>query len=55
LEQIILSDSPLERFREFSKEMEDNVIVLNSSKKHMVARQIGRLEPTPHLKYKNAA
>ena len=44
LEQIISSDSPLERFREFSKELEDNVIVLNSSKKHMAARQIGRLE-----------
>ena len=55
LEQIILSDSPLERFKEFSKEMEDNVVRLNPSKKHMVARQLGKLEPTPYLKYKKVA
>ena len=55
LGQIILSDSPLERFKEFSKEMEDNVVRLNPSKKHMVDRQLGKLEPTSYLKYKKVA
>jgi hypothetical protein len=55
LEQIILSDSPLERFKQFSKEIEGNVVKLNPSKKHMVARHLGKLEPTPHLKYKKVA
>jgi len=54
-EQIILSDSPFERFKEFAKEIEDNVVGLNSSKKHMVNRDLGNLEPSPHLKFKNAA
>lgn len=54
-EQIILSDSPFERFKEFAKEIEENVVVLNSSKKHMVNRDLGDFKSSPHLKWKNAA
>jgi len=54
-EQIILSDSPEEKFKEVVKAVEDNVIVLNPSKKHMVGRYLGDFKPSPHLKYKNAA
>jgi hypothetical protein len=54
-EQIIMSDEPLERFKDFSKAMEDNVIRLNPSKKHLVSRNLDNLEPSPHLKYENVA
>ena len=54
-EQIVLSDAPVERFKEFAKSVEDNVIVLNPSTKHMVNRNIGKLEPSPSLKHRSAA
>jgi hypothetical protein len=54
-EQTILSDSPVEKFKELAKAIEENVIVLNPSKKHMVNRNLGQFQPSPHLRYKNAA
>lgn len=53
-EQIVLSDKPVERFKEFSKSLEDNVVSLYPSKKHMINRDLGKLEPAPSLKYKKA-
>ena len=35
--------------------MKENLLNFDTSKKHMVARELGRLEPTESLKYKNAA
>jgi len=35
--------------------MKENLLNFEASKKHMVARELGRLEPTESLKYKNAA
>ena len=54
-EQIILSDAPVERFKEFAKSVEDNVIALNPSTKHMVNRNLGKFEPSPSLKHRSAA
>ena len=54
-EQIILSDAPVERFKEFAKSLEDNVIKLNPSTKHMVNRNLGKFEPSPSLKYRSEA
>jgi hypothetical protein len=54
-EQIILSDAPVKRFKEFAKSIEDNVIVLNPSTKHMVNRKFGCFEPSPSLKHRRAA
>jgi hypothetical protein len=54
-EQIILSDAPVKRFKEFAKSIEDNVIVLNPSTKHMVNRNFGCFEPSPSLKHRRAA
>jgi hypothetical protein len=54
-EQIILSEAPVERFKEFAKSLEDNVITLNPSSKHMVNRKFGKFEPSPTLKYRSAA
>lgn len=54
-EQIILSEAPAEKFKEFSKLVEENVVMLRLSKKHMVGRELGKLEPAPSLKYRRAA
>jgi hypothetical protein len=54
-EQIILSEAPVERFKVFAKSLEDNLITLNPSSKHMVNRKFGDFEPSPTLKYRNAA
>lgn len=54
-EQIIMSDAPVERFKEFVKSVEDNVVVLSPSKKHMTGRDLGNLESSPYLKYRSAA
>jgi hypothetical protein len=54
-EQVVLSDSPADQFKEFAKLVEDNMVSLCSSRKHMVNRQVGRLEASPSLKYRQAA
>jgi hypothetical protein len=54
-EQIIMSDAPVERFKELVKSVEDNVVVLSPSKKHMIGRDLGNLEPSPALRYRSAA
>ena len=54
-EQIVLSDSPIEQFNKFAKALEDNMVSLCPSKKHMVNRDLGRLEASPSLKHRRAA
>jgi hypothetical protein len=51
---IIDSEEPREELgRKFSI-MKENLLDFEKSKKHMVSRVLGRLEPTESLKYKNA-
>ena len=54
-EQIILSEAPVERFKEFAESLEDNMISLNPSSKHMVNRKFGNFEPSPSLKYRSVS
>jgi hypothetical protein len=54
-EQIISSDSPVAQFKQFAKSLEDNMVSLYPSKKHMVDRNLGRFEASPSLKYRQAA
>ncbi len=54
-EQIILSEEPVERLKEFAKSLEENVISLNASSKHMANRKLGKFEPSPSLKHRSAA
>ena len=54
-EQIVLSDEPVERFKELTKALEKNVVVLNRSSKHMIDRNLGNLEASPSLKYRRVA
>jgi len=53
-EQVILSEAPVERFKNFAKILED-LIILNPSSKHMVNRKFGNFQPSHSLRYRNAA
>ncbi len=53
-EQIIMSEAPVERFKEFTKSLEENVITLNLSSKHMVNRKFEKFGPAPSLKQRYA-
>lgn len=55
LEQVIMSDAPIEGFKKFAKALEDEVVELSPSTKHMVNRDLGKLESSPTLKYRGAA
>ncbi len=53
VQDIISSNKPAEALKELAKMLENNVIKLRPSSKHMVNRDIGCLQPSPSLKYKN--
>lgn len=48
---VVSSDSPQEQLELVAKQAQE-VFRLNDSSKHMVGRDLGRLEPTPTLKYR---
>lgn len=50
-ETIVLSENPEEQFALMAKQAKE-VFTLNESSKHMVGRDLGRLEPTPSLEYR---
>jgi hypothetical protein len=51
IEDLVSSDDPQSRLQHFTKALHE-VFALGHSKKHMIQRQLGRLEPTPSLKYR---
>jgi hypothetical protein len=51
-EQIIFSDAPVERFKEFAQSVENNVVKLYPSTKHMISRVYGKFEALPSLKHR---
>jgi hypothetical protein len=51
-EQIILSDAPVERFKVFARSVENNVVKLYPSIKHMINRDYGKFEALPSLKHR---
>jgi hypothetical protein len=48
---LMSSDAPQEHLRRFTPAIHE-VCAFSRSKKHMIQRQLGRLEPTPSLKYR---
>jgi hypothetical protein len=48
---VLSSENPQEQFEEVAKRAKE-VFRLNDSSKHMVGRDLGRLEPTPALEYR---
>jgi SRSO17 transposase len=51
MESLIFSDDPQSQWQQFTQSLH-HLFVLNTSKKHMIQRQLGRLEATPYLKYR---
>ena len=53
IETLMSSDAPQEQLLRFTYAVHE-VFAFSRSKKHMIQRQLGRLEPTPSLKYRAA-
>ena len=51
VKQLVLSEAPQEQLHRFTRALHQ-VFTFSRSKKHMNQRQLGRLEPTPSLKYR---
>ena len=51
IDDLVSSDDPQEKLKRFTNALHE-VFAFGSSKKHMIQRQLGRLEPTPSLKYR---
>jgi hypothetical protein len=51
IDDLVSSNNPQEKLKRFTQALHE-VFVFGRSKKHMIQRQLGRLEPTPALKYR---
>ena len=51
IDDLMSSDEPPDKLKRFTKALHE-VFAFSRSKKHMTQRQLGRLEPTPALKYR---
>lgn len=51
VKDLVVSEAPQEQLHRFTHALHQ-VFAFNRSKKHMIQRQLGRLEPTPSLKYR---
>jgi hypothetical protein len=51
IDELVSSDEPQEKLKRFTTALHE-VFAFGHSKKHMIQRQLGRLEPTPSLKYR---
>jgi hypothetical protein len=54
IRELVTADNPVEQLQRLAQRLEE-LFPLNPSAKHMVNRDMGRLEPTPSLKYKALA
>ncbi len=51
IDDLVSSDNPQDKLKRFTKALHE-VFALGRSTKHMIQRQLGRLESTPSLKYR---
>jgi hypothetical protein len=51
IDDLVSSEDPQDQLKRFTQALHD-VFAFNRSKKHMIQRQLGRLDPTPLLKYR---
>jgi len=51
IDELVSSDDPQDKLKRFTKALHE-VFVFGRSTKHMIQRPLGRLEPTPALKYR---
>ena len=55
IRDLLSQDDPQERLNLLTETLKGKIFPLHLSQKHMVTRDLGRLEPTPALKYKATA
>ena len=55
IRELLSADDPKEKLNLLTQTLKHQVFTLRTSQKHMVNRDLGRLEPTPGLKYKASA
>lgn len=55
IRKIVSTDDPEKELNDLTEILEKHVTQLSPSSKHMTNREMGRLEPTPSLKYRAAA
>ena len=55
IRELLSTDDPEEELSLLTETLKNQVSTLNISKKHMANRDLGRLEPTPGLKYRATA
>ncbi len=55
IRELLSADDPEEKLNLLTQTLKHQVFTLRTSPKHMVNRDLGRLEPTPGLKYKASA
>lgn len=51
IEELVSSENPQDQLKRFTQALH-HVFTFSRSKKHMIQRQLGRLGPTPSLKYR---
>ena len=51
IDDLVSSDAPQDKLKRFTNALHE-VFAFGNSKKHMIQRQLGRLEPTPSLQYR---
>jgi hypothetical protein len=51
IRELVLADEPQAQLQRFTEALHE-VFTLEPSKKHLGPHQVGRLEPTPSLKYR---
>ena len=51
IDDLVSADDPRDKLKRFTNALHE-VWAVGSAKKHMIQRQLGRLEPTPSLKYR---
>jgi hypothetical protein len=51
IDDLVSSDNPQDKLQRFTQALQE-VFAFGRSKKHMIQRQLGRLEPTPSLQYR---
>lgn len=51
IDDLVSSENPQDQLKRFTQALHD-MFAFSRSKKHMIQRQLGRLEPTPLLKYR---
>lgn len=55
IRELLSADDPEEKLNLLTQTLKHQVFTLRTSQKHMVNRDLGRLEPTPGLRYKASA